>query len=540
MACSIVQSLLPHLSKLMIDDLVLEDGLVVLRARVAAPVGRCRRCGQESAQVHGGYQRQLRDGAVSGIGVVIRIQVRRFRCRNSACAAVTFAEQVEGLTSPHSRFTPLLQEWLTRIGVALAGRAGVRLAGGLGVGVGRDKLLRLVKALPDPPVGVVKVLGVDDFAFRKGRHYGTILIDLDGNRVLELFDGREGAPLAAWLGEHPEVEVICRDRAGAYADGARTGAAHAVQVADRFHLWQNLGQAVEKTVNAHRASLILDHPIELIPAPGEATAAAGDGEHNSRGADPVMAVPEKRIVTRLREQHAAVARLRAQGLSKAAVGRELGLHQATVRKFANATAQDLITKSQQRAHLVDPYVVHLHRRWNEGERNATALFREIKSQGYPGAELAVQRYLRQFRDGRGHASIPKSKPLPVRKVTSWIMTDPEHLKTKDAQSLGTVLAGTADLERLTAHVRAFAVMMTTRRGVDLDAWIVRVENDTLAPLTAFARHLRHDLDAVRNGLSLPYSSGAVEGTINRLKMLKRQMFGRAGLDLLRKRLIHKP
>jgi transposase len=119
------------------------------------------------------------------------------------------------------------------------------------------------------------------------------------------------------------------------------------------------------------------------------------------------------------------------------------------------------------------------------------------------------------------------------------MTDPDRLKPKDAQTLGTVLAGTDDLDRLTAHVRAFAVMMTTRRGVDLDDWIIRVENDNLAPLAAFARHLRHDLDAVRNGLSLPYSSGAVEGTINRLKMLKRQMFGRAGLDLLRKRLIHK-
>jgi transposase len=260
---------------------------------------------------------------------------------------------------------------------------------------------------------------------------------------------------------------------------------------------------------------------------------------SSDAPDVVQSVIEKRIVTRMREQHAGVARLRQQGLSKAAIGRELGLHQATVRKLVNATVDDLITKTERRAHLVDAYVPHLHQRWNDGERNATALFREIVALGYPGGELAVQRYLRRFRDGRGHAPLPKSKPLPVRDVTSWIMTHPDHLTAKDSELLATIRSATQDLDRLAEHVRAFAIMMTTRGGIGIDQWITQVEADTLAPLTSFATHLRKDLDAVRNGLTLPYSSGAVEGTINRLKMLKRQMFGRASLELLRKRMIHK-
>jgi transposase len=471
--------------------------------------------------VHGGYVRQLRDAAAGGVQVVIALRVRRFRCGNAGCPAVTFAEQVAGLTSPHSRFTPLLRGLLTQIALALAGRAGVRLAAAAGVAVGRDTLLRLIRALPEPAAGPVPVLGVDDFAFRKGRHYGTVLIDMASHRPVEIFDGRDGADLAAWLRAHPEVGVICRDRSSGYGEGARQGAPGAVQVADRFHLWQNLGQAVEKTVNAYRASLGEPAP----QPPGQPPPAV------------VQPAAEKKIVTRMREHYDAVTQLHAQGLPKAAIGRKLGLHPATVRKFITATsAGDLTAKTEQRTHLVDPWTRHLHQRWHEGERNATALFREIRQLGYPGGELAVQRYLRQFRRNRSHAPRP-AKPPTVRQVTSWIMTHPDDLDPRDAAKLRAIRDRDAGLDRLTRHVRAFAAMMTGRHGDRLDAWITAAEHDTLTPLAAFARHLRHDLDAVRHGLSLPYSSGPVEGNINRLKMLKRQMFGRASLDLLRKRVL---
>jgi hypothetical protein len=359
--------------------------------------------------VHGRYVRHLRDAAVGGVQVVISLNVRRFRCGNAGCTAVTFAEQVAGLTGPHSRFTPLLRGLLTQIGLALAGRAGVRLAAAVGVAVGRDTLLRLVKALPDPAVGPVPVLGVDGFAFRKGRHYGTVLIDMATHRPIGIFDGRDGADLAAWLRRHGEVTVICRDRSGGYGEGARAGAPQAIQVGGRFHLWQNLGQAVEKPVNTRRA-----HLGEPTPSP------AGE-----RPPAVVQPPPDKKIVTRMRTHYDAVQQLQAQGLSKAAIGRKLGLHQATVRKFATARSiGDLIAKTEQRTRLVDPYTGHLHQRWHEGERNATQLFHEIQQLGYPGGELAVQRYLRQFRHGRSHAARPAGKPPSVRQVTSWIMTHP--------------------------------------------------------------------------------------------------------------------
>ncbi|MFI6244452.1 transposase, partial [Micromonospora sp. NPDC050795] len=234
--------------------------------------------------------------------------------------------------------SPRLQGVLTQIGLALAGRAGSRLASVIGVAAGRDTLLRLVKAVPDPPKTPITVLGVDDFAFRRGRHYGTVLIDTDSHRPVDMFDGRDGDSLAEWLRQHPEIEVICRDRAGGYGEGARSGAPQAVQVADRFHLWQNLGQAVEKTVNAYRSRLVAP-----APPPADDTMPAE-----------VQPLPEKKIVTRLREHHGAVHELAAQGLNKSAIGRKLGLHQATVRQYLNAASvAELTAVTEQRAHLVD-------------------------------------------------------------------------------------------------------------------------------------------------------------------------------------------
>ncbi|MEV6351016.1 ISL3 family transposase [Actinoplanes sp. NPDC051851] len=517
-----MEQLLPHLADLLLDEVEFGDDGVVLSARVRSSTARCRDCRQPSARIHGRYQRRLRDVTVGGAKLVLQLQVRRFRCDSPGCAVMTFAEQVDGVTAPHARLTPGLRGLLTEIGLALAGRAGTRLASALGMPAGRDTLLRLVKALPDPKVSTVKVLGVDDFAFRRGRHYGTVLIDMDTHRPIEMFDGRDGDSLAAWLKQHPGVEIICRDRAGGYGEGARQGAPDAVQVADRFHLWQNLGQAVEKTINLHRTAL-------AAPAPPPADATAPKA---------VQPPPEKKIIMRLRENYTAVQELAAQGMSKAAIGRKLGLHPATVRKFANArSADDLTAITEQRTHVVDPFTGYLHQRWNEGERNATQLFREIQQQGYPGGELAVQRYLRTFRKGLGHAADPGPKPPTVRQVTSWIMTHPDRVDTRDAAKLRDIRNRDHDLNRLVKHVRAFAVMMTGRHGDRLDDWITTVEKDNLAPLAGFARNLRRDIDAIRNGLTLPQSSGPVEGSINRLKMIKRQMFGRAGLALLRKRVL---
>jgi len=502
---------------------------VVLAVRLRAVGAACPGCGQVSVRAHSRYERRLADAPVAGREVQLRLRVRRFFCDNLQCPARTFAEQPQTLAAPRARRTALLREALTAIAVALAGRAGARLAARLGMRAGRDSLLRLLRRLPDPQTGTVAVLGVDDFALRRGHVYGTVVIDMISGRPVDLLPDREAGTLAAWLRAHPGVGVICRDRAGAYAEAARLGAPDAVQVADRWHLWRNLGQAVEKTVTTRRAHLVAARPSSAETAVAR-----------QRDAIPrvVRTLPEKKIITRMREQHTAVHELRARGLSKAAIGRQLGLHPATVRKLATArTLEELTAKTEQRAHLVDDHIEYLHQRWNEGERNATGLFREIAVRGYQGGELAVQRYLRRFRSGRGHAAVPGPKPPTVREITSWIMTHPDRLDPADADHLRRIRRKDSDLDRLTRHVRRFATMMTELSGQDLEQWISDVEHDPLAPVASFARNLRRDQDAVHAGLTLPHSSGVVEGNVNRIKMIKRQMYGRAGFDLLRKRIL---
>jgi transposase len=522
--------LLPHLGSVVIEAVTDCGAGVVLHGRLRAEGGPCPRCGQVSVRAHSRYQRRLADAPIGGRAVQLQLQVRRLFCDNTVCATRTFVQQPAALTAPRSRHTSVRREALTAIAVALAGRAGARLAARLGMPTGRDTLLRLLRGLPDPQIGELPVLGVDDFALRRGHVYGTVVINMITGRPVELLPDRESATLAAWLREQPGVAVICRDRAGAYAEAARLGAPGAVQVADRWHLWRNLGQAVEKTVTIYRANLAITHPAGMAEAPTT----------SQTSTPPVIApAPEKKIIVRMREQHAAVHGLVGQGLSKAAIGRQLGLHPATVRKLAQAaTVEDLTAKTEQRAHLVDGYVEYLHRHWNEGERNATGLFREIAKLGYQGGELAVQRYLRRFRDGRGHAPVPGPKPPTVREVTSWVMTHPDRLGSDEASHLRQIRDADAGLDRLTTHVRGWATMMAELRGQDLEQWIVAVEQDTLAPLASFARNLRRDQDAVHAGLTLPHSSGRVEGTVNKIKMLKRQMFGRANFDLLRTRVLH--
>jgi transposase len=543
--------LFPHLAGLDLDRVEDLGGTVQIVARTRAVPVACRGCGVLSMRVHDRYQRRLQDLSCGGRAVRVELVVRRLRCGNQACGVATFAEQVPGLTGRHQRRTAGLRRLLERVALALAGRAGSRLARALGAAVSRFTLIRLVRALPDPQIGQVTVLGVDDFAKQKGHSYATVLLDMDGHRVIDVLPDREAGTFARWLADHPGVRVICRDRAGAYAEGARTGAPQAIQVADRFHLWQNLAEAVEKTVIAHHATLRAPEPDppagqdRARPARPVSPAAAGPATPPGPDGFRDVCGRERRLVARHRERHAAVQDLLAEGLPVSEISRRLGLDRKTARKFARATSiEELLVKATNRAGILDPFKPYINQRWNDGITSAAVLHTELQAQGWKGSPQAVRRYVQQFRpaDGRTRAArtqqpapAPAKPPPPKpRRVVRWLMTRPDHLDETSAAHLAQILACSPGLAATATHVRAFATMMTERQGQRLDQWITDVRADPLPALHSFANGLCKDHDAVLAGLTLPYSSGAVEGKICKIKYLKRLMFGRANLDLLRK------
>ncbi len=449
---------------------------------------------------------------IASAHVEIDLLIRRFRCPAADCSRVTFAEQITGLTSPHARFTPLAERMLEAIGLGLAGKAGARLAERIGLPTGRNTLLRRVRALPDPDVGVVTVLGVDDFGLRRGRVYGTVLVDLDRHRPVDLLADREAATFAGWLTEHPGAQVICRDRAGAYVDGARTGAPDAVEVADRWHLWHNLAGHVEATVARHRSCL-----TGLPPTQGDAVAPPSDtGEMVATAR--AEHFEQRAFVRHARERYAAVQALKAQGLGIKPIMRQLGLAKETVRKYYRAgSIEDVLAKTRDgRGSILTRWEPYLHERVNAGIANGSQLFREIRDQGYTGSRAVVLAYLRPLR-AAGTAP-PTAPPAPkVRTVTRWVLTDPDHLDEDETLALKKALTSCEHLRTLAGHVTTFARILAARHGDQLNDWIAAVDADDLPELHRFTRGLLRDHDAVLNGLTLPHSSGQVEGTVTASK-----------------------
>jgi transposase len=526
--------LLPHLADVEVEEVSRAGGRVRILARTAVPLAACPGCGTVSRRVHSRYERGLLDTAIGGCEVVICLSVRRFLCLSPQCPKATFAEQVSGLTSRHARRTPAVTAVLEAIALALGGRAGARMTGQLAAPVSRTTLIRLIRALPDPALNTSpRVLGVDEFALRKGRSYGTLLVDVETRRPVDILDERSSESFAAWLQARPGAEVICRDRAGVYADGGARGAPDAIQVADRWHLWHNLGEAVERAVTRHRERL--------------AAAATAPPAGSSTGPVPEPAPPPEpasprtgRIADRTRARHADVHRLLAEGHTSTGIAGGLGLSRNTVRRFARAASPEELLVNDgtgRQGSILDEHAAYLRGRWNAGCTNAAQLWQEIRDRGYQGSRRQVRGYLARF---RGNAAAPAPAPVPpkVKAVTSWIMTRPDRLDAGDRASLDAILASSPELAAVTASVRAFAVIMNERRGRrDLEPWMNAALATSEPALRSFVTGLRADQDAVTNGLALPWSSGSVEGHVNRIKMLKRQMYGRASPDLLRRRVL---
>jgi len=511
-------------------------GLVVEDVRVS-PVGltigahprsasaACPRCGCLSHRVHSRYLRVLADLPWQGRVVSIEVQARRFRCLTPGCPCRIFAEPLSGIAGRHQRRTCRLGDIQRQVGLALGGDPGARLTARLGMTTSGDTLLRLVRRRDDhaDADGGLRVIGVDDWAWRRGHRYGTILVDLEKRRIVDLLPDRDADTFATWLREHPDVEIIARDRGSSYAEGGRRGAPEAIHVADRWHLLENCSAAVLEAVKRHQPTLrsaarSLAEEAQPSPAPS--------------APDPSTMTSAQRRQwegwCRRMQRHAEVVRLHRSGVPAHQIARDLALSRNTVRRWIRGGQLELY---RPRMHSLDPWRAYLEHRWAAGCRNGARLWRDVRKEGFKGGLRVVTEWASRQR----LATAPAKIAIPsARRAARLLVADLGVLDAAERKHIERLLATSPALARVRDLARRFSAMIRTHDAEAFHTWLADAVDSELASFTC---GLRQDEAAVRAALDQPWSSGQVEGQITRLKLVKRQGYGRAKLDLLRARLL---
>ncbi len=523
--------LLPELPGFSIEQITLADGVITVLANSQTTKGCCPDCTHVSSRSHSWYQRQLADLPWSGRTVRLVIQVRRFVCTQPTCPRKTFAEALPTVAERYARRTIRLAAVLERLGLALGGEPASRLTSVLGMSCSPDTLLRLLRRLPDDPIEQPRVVSLDDWAWRKGHRYGTLICDLERHRRLDVLADREAASVAAWLKRYPSIEIISRDRSDTYATAAKLGAPQASQVTDKWHLLKNLGEALQRCLSPHltthrkqQTKQLLDPPP--VPPIKRALRLSPQQEH-------IVQLHRAERVARYEQ----ALTLRKQGLSHQAIAEQVGVGHSTVQRWiAAGTFPE--RKRREQASQLDPYLALIRDQWALGCHNAASIYRTLLTQGYRGSYGSVYTLIARWRQ-RDHRSPLQAEALVSSKQATWLfLRRPEDLTAQEQDTVIKLRQLHPEVDLAYELVQQFAQMLRTRRAEQLESWLEEVAKSPLTALHAFVAGIYQDQAAVQAGLTSPWSQGQIEGQITRLKLIKRQGYGRASFDLLRKRVLH--
>ena len=511
-----------------------DENAVTLIARASPRAARCPVCGKRSARVHSRYTRTLADLPWQGIPVTVRLHVRRFFCDEGTCDRAIFAERLSGVVAHYARRTERLDGWFTHVSFALGGEAGARLLKDLGVVVSGDTLLNHIRSSRLVSPKTPRVLSVDDFAFRRGTRYGTILVDLERHALVDVLPDRSADTFARWLGEHPGVEVVSRDRGGEYAEAARRVVPHAAQVADRFHLLKNLRDVVSRVFRQHADVL------DLVPNPANYLQRLTNLRLDRKSS-------KERTSEQTRKLFESIHALSKQGMKNAQVARELGIHRHTVEKYLAFKAPSVRRHFTKKASAIAPYEDYILARWEQGCRNATRIWQEISEQGYPGAYQNVVRITRYLKEQERLGKPAPDRPpgISANHAAGILVKRPENRSEEEIRTLRRLKKVHRTTERCCTLFEWFAGMLRDKEQRSeeqarrrLEAWTERAKASGIAELKAFAVKLLQDTEAVVAAMILPYSQGQTEGRVNKLKLVKRSMYGRGKFDLLRQRVLY--
>ncbi len=497
----LVRTVFSGLSVLVIEDVEDAGEVIVVRARTRGGAVACPGCGTETSRVHGYHERVPADVPVDGRRVLVKVRVRRMRCPALDCKTQTFRGQVSGVLERYQRRISRLTAQVSAVARELAGRGPARLLPALGIGVSRHTALRVLLKVPLPALTVPRVLGIDDFALRRGLVYATILIDAETGRRVDVIQGRTADVVEDWIREHPGAEIVCRDGSGAYGEAVRSALPDAVQCGDRWHLWHLLGEAAAKEAAAHSACWAEGAPLQ-----------------------------EGRRAETTAERWQQVHDLRSQGVGLLDCSRRLGLALNTVKRYDRADQPERLRRAAQYwPTLVDPYRDYLReRRAGEPGVPVQQLLREIRERGYPGSSNLLVRYINQ---GRADADRPHIAP---RKAAQILLTRPDNLTDGQRETAARISSACPEMKALASLIGSFAAMLDPdpANEAKLLRWIADARAADLPHLHSFTRGLDLDIKAATAAVTRPHHTGRTEGVNTKTKMIKRQMYGRAGFGLL--------
>ncbi len=532
------QSLLPNPRILILDRIERDSDRFRLRVHVEQEPS-CPVCGEVSRSRHSVYSRQLQDFPWQGVAVELWATIGRFRCRNSSCPRKIFCERLPGIARAFGRQTERTSEIVRLIGYVAGGLPGQRLLSRLSIATSDDTVLRRVREQPTEASAVpIHNLGVDDWAWRKGQDYGTILVNLDLHRVVDLLPDRAAESFSAWLKQHPEIVTISRDRCGLYAEGATLGAPQSQQVADRFHLLVNLSATMERVLEERSRQLILP-PIEQPPAEPLRADVTDISE------EPPPSVPRRATQSQLRrqrrlERYQQVMALSNSGQSQAAISRALGMGRKTIRRWLRRGEFPERKPPHRPPPKVSQFADYLQQRWNEGCRNASRLYQEIRQKGYSGKHAMVRRFVSGWRK-TGKPTSPEAQQRISPKHAAILVTRPaDKINDEQQQLLDRIEAQCPEVSDLRKISLGFRAALAGDDSNQLRGWVEGTKHSEFGPVVRFAYGLQKDISAVAAAVDTTWSTGQVERQINRLKMIKRQMYGRAGFELLRARVLPYP